>query len=242
MATAQRALVGGVGCRSSPSTRRSARQPASCVRRRAPIAAARGDVSLDVDIQSLSKELVASVSSATVDDAHVLELIHKLASAKAPVTTGAFDGVFEVVWSDGTMAWRALVASLVQRIAGKCRAGQRFSFDESEKEDGSNSALNFAELFDGFVMITAGGVFFPDTSIACTESPHKIAKGAKHPLPFSVQISAGAAFFPGLKKKIELPISGPGAFAVLYSDEHVRVFKSSGGLAVQVPSDWQEIE
>ncbi len=56
-------------------------------------------------------------------------------------------GAWEVVWSEGTMAWRALVARAVQRVAGNCRAGQ--CFDES-----SGMALNFAELFDKRCIIT----------------------------------------------------------------------------------------
>jgi len=240
MSTTTRALVGRLGCRPKPLARRKGRHIAAVVRRRRGSTARAGRVDdVSQDVQSLSSELCASVSSPTVDDTRVLQLISQLASANAPVTQAAFDGAFEVVWSEGTMAWRALVATFVQRVAGKCRAGQKFNF--SSIEGTPNEALNFAELFGDLLTITANGVFRPVESIQDKDNENKIAKGSEHPLGFDVQIFGGGATLRN-GKKINLPICGPGAFQVLYSDKNVRIFKSSGGLAVQVPSAWKQVE
>ena len=63
-----------------------------------------------------------------------------------------------------------------------------------------------------------------------------VAADAVYPVRFDVQISGGAVTVAG--RRLNLPICGPGEFEVLYGDGRVRVFRSSGGVAVQVPSDW----
>mmetsp|Transcript_32639 Transcript_32639/g.82254 ORF Transcript_32639/g.82254 Transcript_32639/m.82254 type:complete len:143 (+) Transcript_32639:303-731(+) len=131
------------------------------------------------------------------------------------------------------MAWRALVATAVQAVAGRSRAGQCFALAASPPE-----ALNFAELFAGAATITAWGAFRPRVSCADGDDPERLAPGASFPLAFSVQIAGGDIRLPG-GRRLKLPISGPGEFEVLYGDAAVRVFRSSGGVAVQIPSDWQ---
>jgi hypothetical protein len=53
---------------------------------------------------------------------------------------------------------------------------------------------------------------------------------------FDVSIEAGALAVG--QRSYGLPISGPGRFEVLYGDAQLRVFRSAGGVAVQVPSDF----
>lgn len=227
---AQRTLAGGVSrCTASPA-RRLKRQSAATPRRRLSRSARVSAASFDVDV--LASELVSEVAARPSNDARVLELIDVLAAARAPANLAAFDGAFEVVWSEGTMAWRALVASAIQRVAGKCRAGQKFSFGSEE-----NTALNFAELFGGMVTITARGVFRPVDAVADAENPNALGQDAKHPLGFEVQIAGGDVRAFG--RTVELPICGPGKFEVLYSDADIRVFRSAGGIAIQRPSDWK---
>ena len=133
------------------------------------------------------------------------------------------------------MAWRALVATAVQAVAGRCRAGQCFNLAASPAPE----ALNFAELFAGAATITAWGVFRPKPAFADPANPDAIARNARYPVGFEVQIAGGDLRLRLLDKRWELPISGPGEFEVLYGDAAVRVFRSSGGVAVQVPSDWK---
>lgn len=229
LSMAQCALAGRVSrCAASPAWRLT-RQPTAPPRGRPSRSARVSAASSDVDV--LASELVSAVAARPANDARVLELIDALAAARAPVNPAAFDGAFEVVWSEGTMAWRALVAGAIQRVAGKCRAGQQFRFG------GVNAALNFAELFGGAVTITAEGVFRPVAEVADTENPNALSQDARHPLGFEVQIAGGDVSAFG--RTLSLPICGPGEFEVLYSDENVRVFKSAGGIAVQRPSDWR---
>ena len=228
--------------RAPTSRARGARSARASVSRRASRIV--GAAASDDATRSLAAELATLVRSDSPSDARVLELIAALEDARAPADLRAFDGAFEVAWSEGTMAWRALVAEAVQAIAGRCRAGQRFALASSSSdaaasssEPNANAALNFAELFGGAVTITASGVFRPDPSIADAADPNAVASGARCPLPFDVRIARGdARLFDGAP--VDLPIRGPGAFEVLYGDERVRVFRSSGGIAVQVPSDW----
>eukprot|EP00854_Cymbomonas_tetramitiformis_P002790 gene2790-3582_t len=156
-------------------------------------------------------ELVTSNSSS--DDAEIKLLISRLEGAGATLVKDSFSGPWEVVWSEGTMAWRALVAKGVQAIAGNCRAGQAFDVEKRQ-------ALNFAELFDGRCEITAEGTFTPVTEAL-----------APCPVAFDVAITRGAIIVG--TRQFDLPISGPGFFEILYGDASVRVFRSSGGLAVQ---------
>jgi len=242
-AVLQRALVGSVCCRAGPHARQAARQIALFPRRRLlRVGSSRvSAASADVDVALLASELRKSVVAKNVDDARVSELIDALAAARAPANAAAFDGAFEVVWSEGTMAWRALIATAVQKIAGRCRAGQKFDFADTDDKGPSglpNTALNFAELFGGAVTITANGVFRPVNAVADTHNPDALAKDARYPLGFEVLIAGGDVFFSASGKRRHLPIRGPGAFEVLFGDENVRVFKSSGGIAVQIPSDW----
>ena len=60
------------------------------------------------------------------------------------------------------------------------------------------------------------------------------------PVAYDVSISRGAIRFG--TQSFDIPISGPGQFEVLYADRNagVRVFRSSGGIAVQVPSDFEK--
>lgn len=140
-----------------------------------------------------------------------------------------------MAWSEGTMAWRALVAKAVQAVAGRSRAGQCFDLAASPPE-----ALNFAQLFANAVTVTAWGVCRPKSTCADADDPEKLAARAAYPLAFDVQIAGGDVRLAG--RRWELPIRGPGEFEVLYGDASVRVFRSSGGLAVQVPSDWTRSE
>ena len=171
---------------------------------------------------SLAAELASLVArgSDTRDDARVRAIVDELERARAPADPRALTGAYEVAWSEGTMAWRALVARGVSAIAGRSRAGQWFI------PGAPGRALNFAELFDGRVTITAEGTFRP-----------KPTEDARHPIGFDVQIERGDALAFG--RRWTLPIEGPGEFQMLYGDANVRVFRSSGGVAVQVPSDWQ---
>lgn len=169
--------------------------------------------------------------SAPRADARVLELVAALESARAPVDPAAFDGPFQVAWSSGTMAWRAVVARAVQAVSGRSRAGQRFDLDARPP-----TARNFAQLLGGAVEITAGGYFRPAEVDADPNDPDAVADDAVYPVRFDVQIAGGAVTVAG--RRWDLPICGPGEFEVLYGDERVRVFRSSGGVAVQVPSDW----
>ena len=229
---AQRALAAGVSrCTASPARRRT-RQPTATPRGHLSRSARVSAASSDVDV--LASELVSEVAVSPANDARVLELIDALAAARAPVNPAAFDGAFEVVWSEGTMAWRALVASAIQRVAGRCRAGQTFAFGSEE-----NVAENFAELFGGAVTITARGVFRPVDEVADAENPGALRRDAEHPLGFEVQIAGGDVRAFG--RTVELPICGPGEFEVLYSDADVRVFRSAGGIAIQRPSDWKRV-
>ena len=230
---AQRALAGGVSRCAALPARRLSRQPTTAPRRRPSRSARVSAASSDVDV--LASELVSEVAVSPANDARVLELIDALAAARAPVNPAAFDGAFEVVWSEGTMAWRALVASAIQRVAGRCRAGQTFAFGSEE-----NVAENFAELFGGAVTITARGVFRPVDEVADAENPGALRRDAEHPLGFEVQIAGGAVSAFG--RTVALPICGPGEFEILYSDADVRVFRSSGGIAIQRPSDWKRDE
>jgi hypothetical protein len=181
---------------------------------------------------------LASLARSDPSSASIPEAIAALERARAPVDLAAFDGAWEVAWSEGTMAWRALVASAVQAIAGRCRAGQAFTLPSSDSSSSSapGEALNFAELFDGAVVITARGVFRPKPPFADATRCDAIRADARYPIAFDVQIDGGDARVAG--KRFDLPICGPGEFEVLYGDECVRVFRSSGGVAVQVPSDW----
>ena len=230
---AQRALAAGVSrCTASPARRRT-RQPTATPRGHLSRSARVSAASSDVDV--LASELISEVAARPqTNDARVLELIDALAAARAPVNPAAFDGAFEVVWSEGTMAWRALVASAIQRVAGRCRAGQTFAFGSEE-----NVAENFAELFGGAVTITARGVFRPVDEVADAENLGALRRDAEHPLGFEVQIAGGDVRAFG--RTVELPICGPGEFEVLYSDADVRVFRSAGGIAIQRPSDWKRV-
>ena len=187
----------------------------------------------------LAAELVAQVTSSSgPNDERVVQLIAQLEEANCAADEAAFVGAWEVVWSEGTMAWRALVAKAVQAVAGRSRAGQCFTLAASPPE-----ALNFAELFAGAVTITAWGVFRPKLHCADDDDPEKLAPGAAYPLGFDVQIAGGDVRLGGRGgRRWELPICGPGEFNVLYGDSRVRVFRSSGGVAVQVPSDWKRFE
>ncbi len=60
------------------------------------------------------------------------------------------------------------------------------------------------------------------------------------PMAFDVTIEAGSCVIGG--REFGLPISGPGRFEVIYGDAGVRVFRSSGGTVVQLPSDWEPPE
>ena len=99
---AQRTLAGGVSrCTASPA-RRLKHQSAATPRRRLSRSARVSAASFDVDV--LASELVSEVAARPSNDARVLELIDVLAAARAPANLAAFDGAFEVVWSEGTMA------------------------------------------------------------------------------------------------------------------------------------------
>ena len=180
--------------RAPTSRARGARSARASVSRRASRIV--GAAASDDATRSLAAELATLVRSDSPSDARVLELIAALEDARAPADLRAFDGAFEVAWSEGTMAWRALVAEAVQAIAGRCRAGQRFALASSSSdaaasssEPNANAALNFAELFGGAVTITASGVFRPDPSIADAADPNAVASGARCPLPFDVRIA-----------------------------------------------------
>mmetsp|Transcript_27374 Transcript_27374/g.33254 ORF Transcript_27374/g.33254 Transcript_27374/m.33254 type:complete len:238 (-) Transcript_27374:11-724(-) len=166
---------------------------------------------------------LVSLSPSTATDERVTSIIDELAEQELAVDSAAFNGPWEVVWSEGTMAWRALVAQGVQAIAGESRAGQSFDLE-------AGTATNFAELFNGRVLITAEGTFTPATPDQEIER--------RYPAAFDVRIRSGKINIFG--KALQLPISGPGYFEVLYGDASVRIFKSSGGVAVQVPSNWKE--
>ena len=109
-------------------------------------------------------------------------LIQQLEIAGAPVDVMAFEGAWEVVWSEGTMAWRALVATAVQAVAGRSRAGQSFHFDASPPE-----ALNFAELFGGATAHVAHAAFPFPLSLTihshCTNVPVHARRIVHPPLP-----------------------------------------------------------
>ena len=77
--------------------------------------------------------------------------------------------------------------------------------------------------------------FRPADDDADPNDADAVAADAVYPVRFDVQISGGAVTVAG--RRLNLPICGPGEFEVLYGDERVRVFRSSGGAAVQVPSD-----
>ena len=160
------------------------------------------------------------VTADVPDNQRILECVAALEAAQRPVDRRAFAGAWEVVWSDGTMAWRALVARAVQQVSGRSRAGQVFDLT-------AGSALNFAELFGGGTTITAQGKFAPAGG----------ALAKRYPVAFDVQILQGALQTGG--RQIALPIKGPGYFECLYGDAQVRVFRSKSGLAVQIPSDWE---
>ena len=142
----------------------------------------------------------------------------------------AFDGPFR--WRGARAPWRGAPSSrAVQVVSGQSRAGQRFDLDARPP-----TARNFAQLLGGAVEITAGGVFRPADDDADPNDADAVAADAVYPVRFDVQISGGAVTVAG--RRLNLPICGPGEFEVLYGDERVRVFRSSGGVAVQVPSDW----
>jgi len=184
-------------------------------------------------VTSLAAELASLVArgSRARDDARVIAIVDELERARPPVNPCALTGAYEVAWSDGTMAWRALVARGVSAIAGRSRAGQWFTPGTPGR------ALNFAELFDKSVVITAEGTFRPKPADADAAAPHEVARDARYPIGFDVRIERGDVRAFG--RRWALPIRGPGEFQMLYGDADVRVFRSSGGVAVQVPSDWQ---
>eukprot|EP00667_Euglena_gracilis_P018231 EG_transcript_19351 len=163
--------------------------------------------------------LLQLVSTPTPDPAAVLDCIAALEAARAAVDGRALEGPWEVAWSDGSMAWRALVARAVQVVSGRSRAGQSFDLRKG-------TALNFAELLDSRVRVTATGTFRPTAG----------ALPGRYPAAFDVQIRSGELGAAG--RSFALPISGPGVFECLYGDDRVRVFRSPAGLAVQVRSDW----
>ena len=194
---------------------------------------------------ALAAELAALVGKrspgemdAATKHARIVALLGRLESARAPFDPRAFEGAWEVRWSEGTMAWRALVARAVQAVAGRSRAGQCFTMGTLLGEP--NEALNFAELFGGAVTITAWGFFRPKPAFATEDDPGRLREGARYPVGFDVQISGGDLQLGS--RRWELPICGPGNFECLYGGEGVRVFRSSGGIAVQVPSDWRPPE
>jgi hypothetical protein len=188
-------------------------------------------------VTSLAAELaslVARGSDDAVDDARVRAIVDELERARAPADPRALTGAYEVAWSEGTMAWRALVARGVSAIAGRSRAGQWFT------PGAPGRALNFAELFDGRCVVTAEGTFRPKPTGAddATSDSYEAAQtDARYPIGFDVRIERGDVRAFG--RRWALPIRGPGEFQMLYGDANVRVFRSSGGVAVQVPSDWQ---
>eukprot|EP00192_Tetraselmis_astigmatica_P019261 CAMPEP_0117694594 /NCGR_PEP_ID=MMETSP0804-20121206/27587_1 /TAXON_ID=1074897 /ORGANISM="Tetraselmis astigmatica, Strain CCMP880" /LENGTH=226 /DNA_ID=CAMNT_0005508405 /DNA_START=454 /DNA_END=1131 /DNA_ORIENTATION=- len=189
------------------------------------------------DCTEISRALVDLVNGgggmpSAARNTRVKSLIEQLEARQEPLSGDALRGPWEVVWSEGTMAWRALVASCVQRLAGKCRAGQCF-------HPSAWTAMNFAELFDKRITITAEGTFSPAEPTGRDSSD---IAGVLCPVQFKVSIAEGALFYKNGdadSKQCKLPISGPGTFEILYGDSTVRIFRSSGGLAVQVPSDWK---
>lgn len=101
------------------------------------------------------------------------------------------------------------------------------------------------------VTLCLGNAIFPSCLTAPCPSPpllfYAAAQGRFHPsgeskppvtcpVAFDVSIEEGACLLG--TRRFDLPISGPGRFEILYGDDSVRVFRSSGGVAVQVPSDW----
>eukprot|EP00873_Tetraselmis_striata_P022261 jgi/Tetstr1/442525/TSEL_030623.t1 len=157
----------------------------------------------------------------------ILQLVGELEALQAESAASRLSGVWEVVWSDGALTWRALVSRAVQRIGGRCRAGQ--AFDVS-----SGRALNWAELWEGRCIITAQGRF--QAASGSNGKRGRRSLGAC-PVPYQVAIEEGSLMVG--ERSWELPISGPGRFEVLYGDAKLRIFRSAGGLAVQVPSDFE---
>ncbi|XRA99467.1 hypothetical protein NFJ02_07g131670 [Pycnococcus provasolii] len=154
------------------------------------------------------------------DDGQIKAIIQQLTEQQKGNTldSRAFTSLpWQVVWSEGTMAWRPIVAKAVQAVAGESRAGQAIDV-------ASGDVLNWAELFGARVTITAKGT--------CKY------KRDRMPCAFDVSIVEGMLTF-GDNAKFDLPISGPGEFEVLYANDKVRIFRSSGGIAVQVPSDFE---
>mmetsp|Transcript_413 Transcript_413/g.920 ORF Transcript_413/g.920 Transcript_413/m.920 type:complete len:242 (-) Transcript_413:195-920(-) len=173
------------------------------------------------------RDLAQQELLSAADNREILQLVGELEALQADLQPAAFSGVWEVVWSDGALTWRALVSRAVQRIGGRCRAGQ--AFDVS-----SGRALNWAELWEGRCIITAQGRF--QAASGSNGKRGRRSLGAC-PVPYQVAIEEGSLMVG--ERSWELPISGPGRFEVLYGDAKLRIFRSAGGLAVQVPSDFE---
>uniref|UniRef100_A0A061SI60 Uncharacterized protein n=1 Tax=Tetraselmis sp. GSL018 TaxID=582737 RepID=A0A061SI60_9CHLO len=117
----------------------------------------RSKIGSSSDARAASAQLVRLVRQTPEDSAYnatILSLVDELTALKVPLPEESLRGAWEVAWSDGTMAWRALVARAVQSIAGNCRAGQCFNLETGE-------ALNFAELFDKRCTITGSPFSYP---------------------------------------------------------------------------------
>ena len=77
------------------------------------------------------------------DDGQIKAIIQQLTEQQKGNTldSRAFTSLpWQVVWSEGTMAWRPIVAKAVQAVAGESRAGQAIDV-------ASGDVLNWAELF-----------------------------------------------------------------------------------------------
>ncbi|PNH11682.1 hypothetical protein TSOC_001438 [Tetrabaena socialis] len=126
-------------------------------------------------------------------------------------------GPWVVRYTRGKPLLWSLTAATSRLVNGRNRASQQF-----DPADGS--AANKVELNGPDTYVAAYGTYEPVDDTRVT--------------PKSVRARIGRGLLRAWGVDVPLPISGTGLFEVLYGDDSVRVFRSSGNLiAVQVRAD-----
>ena len=146
-------------------------------------------------------------------NARVAALLEQLAATQRPFRAAQLGGgPWQVVATAGALGWKPLAP-------GGAVAAQDFDAAASRVV---NSVTLQTPL--GTLRLTAEG----DFSALPDGQPSKST-----PARFTARIRRGTLAVGALR--LPLPIAGEGSFEVAYVDDRLRVFRSSTGLAVQVP-------
>ncbi|KXZ47428.1 hypothetical protein GPECTOR_35g866 [Gonium pectorale] len=165
-------------------------------------------------------QLLVAPSEATQDVARVEELVDELVAAEGQPFSesvfGTYTGPWVVRFTRGPPFLWNLSYGAGKLVNGANRASQAFN-------PADRSATNMVELNGPGSFIAAYGTYEPLDDSRVT------------PKAIRASIRTGRLVAWGLE--VPLPIAGRGVFEVVYADEQLRVFRSSGRIAVQVRED-----